>query len=460
MQNHASIEGAIVKVLGEIVPSALHQFPQGLGSEVNLVADLGLTSIDFVRLAVGIEDELGCKLGFHDLFMQGADYVGDLTIAELTQFIFRKTGDSAEDLASSPKLARPLPPPPTHQMPTAPVAANQTGIDANQVKVFQQAIAKRLADLVSPQAVATQRTAAMPDHPDPSRKGGKAIFILSPPRSGSTLLRVLLAGHPKLFAPPELHLLSYADLKLRKAALQEIEGDHLAQGVVRAVMQLKGCSSEEASQLVSDYEEQGLPTAEFYRLLQQWQGEKILVDKTPTYAAHTGILERAERYFEHPIYIHLVRHPYGMIYSYETAKLERIVPIMNSSSFERRELAEMTWLVSNTNIVNFLKTVPLKRQFRIRFEDLVQNPETVMMDLCAFLNIEFFSEMIDPYKERSQRMTDGVKGVSEMSGDLKFHLHQKIEADMAYRWQHQHGADFLSDISLAVAHHFGYSLAA
>lgn len=459
MSCRTAIEAAINKVLQEIVPAVVPNLPQGLKPEASLVADLGLTSIDFVQLAVGIEDELDCKLGFHDLFMQGADYVGDLTIAELGDFIEQKiTHKAAPD-------SYPLQPtqPPAELLPVSSqsvaIAADIPAIDREKVQIFRQAIEQRLSDLLTPQ---TQNHVCSPRslNATSSTKAGKAIFILSPPRSGSTLLRVLLAGHPKLFAPPELHLLSYANLKQRKLALQEVESDHLAQGVLRAVMQLKGCSSEAAHQLVNQYEEQGLPTVEFYKLLEQWQGDRILVDKTPTYAAHTGILSRAESYFENPIYIHLVRHPYGMIYSYETAKLERIVPIMNSSSFERRQLAEMTWLVSNSNITNFLKNIPLKRQFRIKFENLVQSPKSVMMNLCAFLNIEFSDDMVEPYKEREQRMTDGVRGVSEMSGDLKFHLHRQIESDMAYRWKGQHANDFLSDLSLSVADQFGYSLAA
>ncbi len=52
--------------------------------------------------------------------------------------------------------------------------------------------------------------------PLPPRSGGlgrarnaRAVFILSPPRSGSTLLRVMLGGHGGLFAPPELELLTF-----------------------------------------------------------------------------------------------------------------------------------------------------------------------------------------------------------------------------------------------------------
>src|SRR6185369_9303160 len=53
-----------------------------------------------------------------------------------------------------------------------------------------------------------------------STKNPSAIFILSPPpRSGSTLLRVMLGGNPDLFAPPELELLSFDTMSERSAAL-------------------------------------------------------------------------------------------------------------------------------------------------------------------------------------------------------------------------------------------------
>ncbi|HEX9943146.1 MAG TPA: amino acid adenylation domain-containing protein, partial [Thermoanaerobaculia bacterium] len=64
--------------------------------------------------------------------------------------------------------------------------------------------------------------ALIPSLPPASRpemeKNPPAVFVLSPPRSGSTLLRVMLGGHPGLFAPPELELLSFDTLAERKAA--------------------------------------------------------------------------------------------------------------------------------------------------------------------------------------------------------------------------------------------------
>ena len=62
----------------------------------------------------------------------------------------------------------------------------------------------------------------------------------------------------------------------------------------------------------------------YYLMLQTWLGQRLLVDKTPAYAVDPEALARAEAYFEDPIYIHLLRHPYGMVRSFEEAKLDQL----------------------------------------------------------------------------------------------------------------------------------------
>jgi hypothetical protein len=64
--------------------------------------------------------------------------------------------------------------------------------------------------------------------------------------------------------------------------------------------------------------------------------------------------------------------------------------------------------------------------------------------------------MLDPYKEKEQRMTDGVEIVSRFSGDLKFHLHQRIEPNAAFRWKQFHADEFLGDITRDISTLLGY----
>src|SRR5437868_9547921 len=107
----------------------------------------------------------------------------------------------------------------------------------------------------------------------------------------------------------------------------------------------------------------------------------FLIDIAPTSiytlslhdALPISILRRAEETFEEPLYIHLIRHPGGMIRSFVEAKLDQIF-FRREHGFSRRELAELIWLASHENIEELLREVPAKRQHWVRFEDLLGEP--------------------------------------------------------------------------------------
>lgn len=283
-------------------------------------------------------------------------------------------------------------------------------------------------------------------------KNPPAIFVISPPRSGSTLLRTMLGGNPKLFSPPELDLLSFNTLAERRAAFSGAHQFWL-EGVIRAVMEVKGCQADQAEQIMRTFEEQGMSTKAFYGQLQAWIGDRWLVDKTPVYALDLQILRRMEEDFNQPFYIHLTRHPYASIYSFIEAKLDQVF-FRYPHSFTQRELAELVWIISHQNILDFLKTVPVERQCRVSFEEMVNLPEASMRKLISFLGLEFNPEMLKPYE--GQKMTSGVRPGAQMVGDFKFYLRRSIDAQAADRWKRFQVDDFLSDVGWEVAHRLGY----
>ncbi len=307
------------------------------------------------------------------------------------------------------------------------------------------------------------RVAGTGGAPSP-KKNRPAIFILSPPRSGSTLLRAILGGNDKLFAPPELYLLSFDNLADRKAWFSGSQRFQL-EGYVRSIMQARNDSLEQAQGLVESFEQQPLSTQDCFRHMQEWIGDRILVDKTPFYASHMETLHRAEEYFHDPIYIHLLRHPYGMIRSFEEAKLEQLwFPRMVGTDvarnapcpYQRRELAEMIWMILHENILSFLEGIPQQRKYRLKFEDLVGNPRDTVGNLCQFLDIDLHKAMLNPHQNTQKRMTDGIHPESRMIGDMKFHQHKKIDSDAADLWKHHYQTDFLSDETWRIAATLGY----
>jgi amino acid adenylation domain-containing protein len=340
---------------------------------------------------------------------------------------------------------------PTEPLPELPSAERDGALTGAAVTITAREVAE-VRELLRPAAGAG--AASAPGDGNGVPKNRPAIFVLSPPRSGTTLLRVLLGGHARLFAPPELELLSFATLQDRKAAFAGRDSFWL-EGAVRAVMEIRGCDADAAKLVMADFEASGWTTRQLYRQLQEWLGEKLLVDKTPSYALRPEVLRRMEDEFEGARYLHLLRHPQAMIRSFEEARLDQLF-FRYPHQFSTRQLAELIWLVSHQNITAFLEGVPAERQLQVRFEDLVRRPGEVVETICRFLGLEFHPAMLRPYEDKKSRMTDGIHPESRMLGDVKFHEYRGIDEGVADRWKTTRPATPLGAVTIAAARSLGY----
>jgi amino acid adenylation domain-containing protein len=282
--------------------------------------------------------------------------------------------------------------------------------------------------------------------PNPS-----AVFVLSPPRSGTTLLRTMLASHPALFAPPELQLLNFDTLRERRRVLSNGRDDFWLQGSVRALMALHECDVDSAYACMERLERADWSVQQFYRYLQDQLDGQTLVDKTPTYALDLATLRRAEEAFDKPRYIHLVRDAGAAVDSFLEAKLHVFFPpfFTEPPGLPPRQLAEAVWDVSHENITTFLGEVDATRMHRVFFDELVREPVATMRALSSFLGIPFMEETADPYKHDPRSiMTDPVHPNARMLGDVKFRQHGRVRDERADRQ-----GDSPAGVPLGVAAH-------
>ena len=223
--------------------------------------------------------------------------------------------------------------------------------------------------------------------------------------------------------------------------------------LIRTIMEAFEANESEAQEIYKAYEAQDITTHEFYKRLQFRIGDSLLVDKTPSYALDKNILQRMETEFDQPYYIHLMRHPKAMIHSFIEARLDQHF-FKYSHPFSRKQLAELIWTVSHQNILDFFKEIPQERIFSLRYEDLVTVPDQILHKLCDTLKIDFDDEMLKPY--HGDKMTSGSKPSSQMVGDFKFYMHNKINASAAERWKKHFKKAVLGLSTIELAGSFGY----
>ncbi|NEO35010.1 MAG: alpha/beta fold hydrolase [Moorea sp. SIOASIH] len=284
----------------------------------------------------------------------------------------------------------------------------------------------------------------------PTQRNRSMVFLLSSPRSGSTLLRVMLAGHRDLFCPPELHLLPFETMAERN---QSLGSTHLGEGLARAFMEIMNLDAEAITTLVEEITQQDWSIQKVYGRLQELTDKRTLVDKSPTYAGSLETLRHAEDLFEEAKYIHLVRHPYAVIDSFVKNRMDKIFGIDEVDPYW---LAEEVWTTCNRNILDFCEEIAPSNHHLVYYEELVKQPAKVMARLCEFLGIAFDEAVLEPYQ--GQRMTDGVHPQSLPVDDPNFRNHNQIDSALGEVWQQIQLPQPLGKFAQEVATRLDYQL--
>ncbi|EST37009.1 hypothetical protein N566_15285 [Streptomycetaceae bacterium MP113-05] len=208
-------------------------------------------------------------------------------------------------------------------------------------------------------------------NPELDRLLRKPVFIMSPVRSGSTLLRVLIGGHSKLHAPHELH--------------------------IRRLSVGYGTSISKKAMEALDLETGDLEHLLWDRVMHRElvkHGKEFIAEKTPSNAF---AWKRIAACWPDARYIFLLRHP------------DSIARSWHESDPEKRSVEEAT-----ADALRYMKAVERARGgltgHVVRYEDLTADPEQTMKDICSFLDLDFEPEMLE-YGQRSK--SDMQRGLGD-----------------------------------------------
>ena len=226
--------------------------------------------------------------------------------------------------------------------------------------------------------------------PDPSTD--PLPFIVGSPRSGTTLLRLMLDAHPLLAIPPETHFLP-ALLRLRSEG--KTMREELFQTVVRGSRWNDFHLDEEAFKDRLEAVEpftltQGIHA--FYGMYAERRKKPLWGDKTPGYVLHLRGIAAA---LPNARFVHLIRDGRDV-----AASLRKLW----WGPGDDIEAQAIDWLWRIREARQQGQVCP--HYLEVRYEDLVRDPSTALRRICGFLELPYSGGMLDYHRTAAERLDE------------------------------------------------------
>ena len=224
------------------------------------------------------------------------------------------------------------------------------------------------------------------------------LFILSPPRSFSSVVCAMLGQHPQCYGLPELQLFfgdtlgdlenpNFLDQTIRSGLLRAFaqlhDGEQTEDSVIRARQWMKGRSN--------------WPVRKVFDHIQELVGPRILVEKSPATTFRRDYLGRLLRTFPNAHLLHLIRHPRATGESVMSLRAahEALQRVANARQNITKWDPERTWRVCHTIAVTVTNDLPLGQCMRLKGEAMLSNLEFYLPQVCEWLGIRADAEAVE-----------------------------------------------------------------
>ena len=237
------------------------------------------------------------------------------------------------------------------------------------------------------------------------------IFILAAPRSFSSLVAAMIGQHPELYGVPELNLFQCESIdefnsgRTPDGAKKSPFWKSMRHGLLRCVAQLyAGEQSLEGVAMAERWlkSREVMTAAEVFQELADRVAPLRIVEKSPGVLRLRSYMDRMLRAFPNARFIHLVRHPIPQGQSVLKAKGGIGVLMALNSVDQRGAVAELepqiAWHEAQVQILRFLDQLPDHQFVTLRGEDLMNDLDGVLPQICRWLGISDKPDAIEAMK--------------------------------------------------------------
>jgi hypothetical protein len=229
------------------------------------------------------------------------------------------------------------------------------------------------------------------------------IFIIGNPRSGTTLLRLMLTCHPRIAVPPEAGFLIELEPRFRRFAGGAVERDKFVEALLRSPkfeywkLTEPVLRSTLAKAAPKNYADLVAGVYACWASVHQ-PGKPRWGDKNNFYLAHIDTLAAL---FPRAVFLHIVRDGRDVACSYRSLSNVRggYAPTLPKDVFD----AAYEWSRNLARIRAAFSRVGWRWVFELRYEDLTREPEKALRGVCDFLGEEFAPAMLEYARENRER---------------------------------------------------------
>lgn len=219
------------------------------------------------------------------------------------------------------------------------------------------------------------------------------FFILGNPRSGTTLFRLMLNNHPNIGVPPESGFLHWWYKKYKNWTINDtinIDSLNLFLNDILSSKKIEDWNLKQNE--LKDFIIINKPNTyiEIIDCIYKYycKSKLIIGDKNNYYIHH---LEELNEIVPNAKYIHIIRDGRDVACSYiNINKLDQNLIYLPKVSSNIIDIAN-EW---NQNIIKIENFIQKHDSLTIRYEDLIENPTSILEKVCIFLKTEFCISML------------------------------------------------------------------
>jgi Sulfotransferase family len=216
-------------------------------------------------------------------------------------------------------------------------------------------------------------------------------FVVGAPRSGTTLLRLMLDAHPEIAIPSETHFIpdvvnAFKARRMNPERLTALLVAHHRWGDFH----LDADELRARFERVEPFNAADAVRA-FYRLYAEGKGKPRWGDKTPGYVKK---LRTIGKLFEEARPIHIIRDGRDVALSLLSMNWGASTIPKAAATWDRRVRGARA------------AAEELPHYMEVRYEDLVEDTEPILRQICEYLEVDFDPVMLDYHRSAADRLKE------------------------------------------------------